>query len=175
MKLRIAGCVADSIVDGPGIRYALFTQGCPRSCKGCHNPQSHDPNGGVETTTEQILQEIDSNPLLDGVTFSGGEPFMQAGPLAQLARDCRLRGLNIVVYTGYKWEELIEANNDDWKALLKETDALVDGPFIQELRDWKLKFMGSSNQRIIDVPRSLAQNRIVQLDGLEHMPPKIEQ
>ncbi|MDD3590416.1 MAG: anaerobic ribonucleoside-triphosphate reductase activating protein [Thermoguttaceae bacterium] len=170
MKLRIAGCVSDSIVDGPGIRYALFTQGCPRRCEGCHNPQTHDPLGGVETTIAQILQEIDSNPLLDGVTFSGGEPFLQAPPLTFLARECQSRGLNVVVYTGYSWEELQSANNDDWTALLGEIDVLVDGPFVQELHDWKLKFMGSSNQRVIDVRSSLVQHRLVQLKSLEHMP-----
>ena len=170
MKIRIAGRVVDSIVDGPGLRYALFVQGCPRSCPGCHNPQTHDPNGGLETTTEEIFKEIRSNPLLDGATFSGGEPFMQARPLVELARWIKERGLNLVVYTGYCWEELIEANDPDWNALLELTDALVDGPFVQSLRDWKLKYAGSSNQRIIDVRRSLKERAVVQLEGLQRMP-----
>ena len=170
MKIRIAGRVGDSIVDGPGIRYALFVQGCPRNCPGCQNPQTHSLDGGIETTVERILSEIDSNPLLDGVTFSGGEPFMQPEPLLELARECRIRDLNIIIYTGYLWEELIASKNDAWKSLLAETDVLVDGPYVQELRDWKLKFMGSSNQRIIDVKRSLSANRPVLLDNLEHMP-----
>lgn len=170
MKVRIAGRVADSIVDGPGIRYALFVQGCPRSCPGCHNPQTHDPQGGIEISIESILDEIDSNPLLDGVTFSGGEPFMQPTPLIELASECKVRKLNIVVYTGYYWEELVNANNPEWIKLLEKTDVLVDGPFVQGLHDWKLKFMGSSNQRIIDVKRSLSQGRLVKLPNLEHMP-----
>jgi len=170
MEIRIAGRVVDSIVDGPGLRYALFVQGCPRSCPGCHNPQTHDPNAGIATTIEEIFQEIVSDPLLDGVTFSGGEPFMQARPLVELARWIKERKLNLVVYTGYSWEELIQKNDPDWNALLELTDALVDGPFIVELRDWKLKYAGSSNQRIIDVRRSLKENVVVQLEGLQHIP-----
>ncbi len=151
MKIRIAGRVVDSIVDGPGMRYALFTQGCPRACPGCHNPQTHDPKGGFETTTEEILKEIDSNPLLDGVTFSGGDPFMQPKPLVELAKELKKRNLNVITYTGYRWEELVDANDPDWNALIQASDVIVDGPFVQSLHDWKLKYTGSSNQRIIDV------------------------
>ena len=151
MKIRIAGRVVDSIVDGPGMRYALFTQGCPRACPGCHNPQTHDPKGGFETTTEEILKEIDSNPLLDGVTFSGGDPFMQPKPLVELAKELKKRNLNVITYTGYRWEELVDANDPDWNALIQASDVIVDGPFVQSLHDWKLKYTGSSNQRIIKV------------------------
>lgn len=170
MIIRIAGRVFDSIVDGPGIRYALFTQGCPRSCPGCHNPQTQSLDGGVDFTTDQILDEIDSNPLLDGVTFSGGEPFMQAKPLTELAQKVRERGLNIVVYTGYTWEELRKSNNQDWNLLIELSDVIVDGPFIQSLHTWDLKFMGSSNQRIINVKETLKQGKLVIEAGLEHMP-----
>ena len=175
MKLRIAGLVEDSIVDGPGLRFVVFTQGCPRSCPGCHNPQTHDPNGGFETTTERLIEEIESNPLIDGATFSGGEPFMHAKALAEVARAIKRRGLNLVVYTGYRWEELITADNEDWNALLDTVDVVVDGPFIQELRDWKMKFAGSSNQRIIDVQRSLKSNAIVVMKTLDRMPKPIEE
>ncbi|MBQ4204546.1 MAG: anaerobic ribonucleoside-triphosphate reductase activating protein, partial [Thermoguttaceae bacterium] len=144
MKIRIAGRVVDSIVDGPGMRYALFTQGCPRACPGCHNPQTHDPKGGFETTTEEILKEIDSNPLLDGVTFSGGDPFMQPKPLVELAKELKKRNLNVITYTGYRWEELVDANDPDWNALIQASDVIVDGPFVQSLHDWKLKYTGSS-------------------------------
>lgn len=170
MLIRVAGSVPNSIVDGPGVRYALFTQGCLRSCPGCQNPQTHDVNGGFESTTEKILEEIDSDPLLSGVTFSGGEPFMQAKPLVELAKEIRKRGLNLIVYTGYRWEELIQANDPDWNSLIDLTDVIVDGPFVQSLRSWKLKFMGSSNQRMIDVKKSRAENRIVLLSSLEHIP-----
>lgn len=174
MKIRIAGRVVDSIVDGPGMRYALFTQGCPRACPGCHNPQTHDPKGGFETTTEEILKEIDSNPLLDGVTFSGGDPFMQPKPLVELAKELKKRNLNVITYTGYCWEELVDANDPDWNALIQASDVIVDGPFVQSLHDWKLKYTGSSNQRIIDVKRTLTQGELVLMADLGHMPSKAE-
>ena len=174
MKIRIAGRVVDSIVDGPGMRYALFTQGCPRACPGCHNPQTHDPKGGFETTTEEILKEIDSNPLLDGVTFSGGDPFMQPKPLVELAKELKKRNLNVITYTGYRWEELVDANDPDWNALIQASDVIVDGPFVQILHDWKLKYTGSSNQRIIDVKRTLAQGELALMADLGHMPSKAE-
>ena len=174
MKIRIAGRVVDSIVDGPGMRYALFTQGCPRACPGCHNPQTHDPKGGFETTTEEILKEIDSNPLLDGVTFSGGDPFMQPKPLVELAKELKKSNLNVITYTGYRWEELVDANDPDWNALIQASDVIVDGPFVQSLHDWKLKYTGSSNQRIIDVKRTLTQGERVLMADLGHMPSKAE-
>ena len=174
MKIRIAGRVVDSIVDGPGMRYALFTQGCPRACPGCHNPQTHDQKGGFETTTEEILKEIDSNPLLDGVTFSGGDPFMQPKPLVELAKELKKRNLNVITYTGYRWEELVDANDPDWNALIQASDVIVDGPFVQSLHDWKLKYTGSSNQRIIDVKRTLAQGELALMADLGHMPSKAE-
>ena len=170
MKLRIAGVVADSIVDGPGIRYTIFTQGCPRNCPGCHNPQTHDPSGGTETTVAAVLEAIRSNPLLDGVTFSGGEPFMQAAPLVEIARPVKAMGLDVVVYTGYQWEELIEANNSDWNELLSLVDVVVDGPYREDLRDWNLKFAGSSNQRFIDVKRTLESGNLVTMQCFDHMP-----
>lgn len=165
MKLRIAGRVGDSIVDGPGLRYALFTQGCPRACPGCHNPQTQPLEGGEETTVEAILAEIDANPLLDGVTFSGGEPFLQAAALAELAREIKKRDLNLAAYTGYLWEELIAANDSAWNALLAELDVVVDGPFVQALRSWTLKFAGSTNQRFIDAQRSLREGRVIELES----------
>lgn len=165
MKLRVAGRVVDSIVDGPGLRYALFTQGCPRACPGCHNPQTQPLEGGEETSVEAILAEIDADPLLDGVTFSGGEPFLQAAPLAELAREIKKRNLNLATYTGYLWEELLAANDPAWNALLAELDVVVDGPFVLALRSWELKFAGSSNQRFIDVQRSLREGRAVELES----------
>ncbi|MGI6401194.1 MAG: anaerobic ribonucleoside-triphosphate reductase activating protein [Thermoguttaceae bacterium] len=170
MKIRIAGVVRDSIVDGPGLRYTLFVQGCPRRCPGCHNPQTHDPEGGVETTTERLLKDVASDPLLDGVTFSGGEPFMQAAALAEMASEIRKIGLNIVVYTGYTWEELRKAKRRDWDKLISLADVIVDGPFVHELRDWRLNFKGSTNQRYIDAKKSLAKGRVVEIKSLAHMP-----
>ena len=123
---------------------------------------------------EEILKEIDSNPLLDGVTFSGGDPFMQPKPLVELAKELKKRNLNVITYTGYRWEELVDANDPDWNALIQASDVIVDGPFVQSLHDWKLKYTGSSNQRIIDVKRTLTQGELVLMADLGHMPSKAE-
>ena len=108
MTLRIAGTANDSFVDGPGIRFTIFTQGCPHNCKGCHNPQTHDFNGGELVDTAELLEKAKANPLLDGVTFSGGEPFCQAEALAELGKELKAAGLNIITYTGYTFEHLYE-------------------------------------------------------------------
>ncbi len=165
MKLRIAGTVNDSIVDGPGIRFTIFTQGCPHNCPGCHNPQTHDLNGGDLVDTAELLEKIKKNPLLDGVTFSGGEPFCQAEALAELGRSIKALGLDIVTYTGYLFEELYERRQENaWNDLLSVTDILIDGPFIQEQRDWEIKFRGSRNQRYIDCQESLKYGRAIERD-----------
>ncbi len=156
--LRVSGIVKESIVDGPGIRYVVFTQGCPHNCEGCHNPHTHDFNGGYEADTEQLLDEIKENPLLSGVTFSGGEPFCQPEPLVQLAREVHKLRKNVIVYSGYTFEELIELSETEAAVgeLLGETDILIDGRFVLEQKSLMLRFRGSKNQRIIDVKKSLA-------------------
>lgn len=162
MKLRIAGTVNDSIVDGPGLRFTIFTQGCPHNCKGCHNPQTHDFDGGEIVDTESLLEKVKSNPLLDGVTFSGGEPFCQAEALADLGRKLRAEGLDIVTYTGYDFEELYEKRDKNgWGELLEVTDILVDGKFILEQKSYETKFRGSRNQRYLDCRESLREGRAV--------------
>ncbi|MDE6036611.1 MAG: anaerobic ribonucleoside-triphosphate reductase activating protein [Ruminococcus sp.] len=163
-EIRIAGTVNDSIVDGDGIRFTIFTQGCPHDCKGCHNPQTHDFNGGTLTDTEELLEKIKSNPLLDGVTFSGGEPFCQAHVLAGLGKEIKSLGLNITTYTGYTFEELYNGNNPHWNELLSVTDILIDGKYVEELKDWTIKFRGSSNQRYIDCQASLGAGRAIEID-----------
>lgn len=163
MELRIAGTVNDSIVDGPGIRFTVFVQGCPHNCKGCHNPQTHDFNGGTVISTEALLDKIKGNPLLDGVTFSGGEPFCQAEALAHLGREIKKLGLNVVTYTGYTFENLYEEREQNhWNELLEVTDVLIDGPFILEQKDWEIKFRGSSNQRYIDCQESLKIGKVIE-------------
>ena len=163
MELRIAGTVNDSIVDGPGIRFSIFVQGCPHNCEGCHNPQTHDFNGGAIFTTEELLDKVKGNPLLDGVTFSGGEPFCQAEALAKLGKDIKALGLNIITYTGYTFEQLYEnRNKNHWGELLEVTDYLIDGPFILSQKDWEIKFRGSSNQRYIDCQKSLEEGCAVE-------------
>ena len=155
--LRISDTVNDSIVDGPGLRFTVFVQGCPHNCPGCHNPQTHAFDGGTLVEKEQILERIKGNPLLDGVTFSGGEPFCQAKALAALGREIRKLGLNIMTYSGYTFEQLYARRNEDGIGeLLEVTDWLVDGPYVESLRSLELQFRGSSNQRILDVKKSLA-------------------
>lgn len=165
MILKISGIANDSIVDGPGIRFTVFTQGCPHHCEGCHNPQTHNPDGGEDRDTADLLEKIKANPLLDGVTFSGGEPFMQSEILAYFGREIKSLGLNIVTYTGFTFEELYcNRDKNGWGELLEVTDYLVDGPFILEKKDWKIKFRGSSNQRYIDCQASLAAGRAVEVE-----------
>ena len=152
-SIRLAGIVRESIVDGPGIRFTVFCQGCPHACEGCHNPETHDFAGGKDISIERLLEEIDKDKLLAGVTFSGGEPFCQAEAFACLGRGVKERGLNITVFSGYTLEELqdMAVQRVDVRELLELTDILIDGPFINELRDLTLQFRGSSNQRVIDM------------------------
>ena len=160
-QIRIAGIVIDSITDGPGLRAAVFVQGCPHRCDGCHNPETHDFSGGDVTTTEEIFEKIRSNPLLSGVTFTGGEPMCQARALAELADMIKPTGLKIAVYTGYTWEELTAENDPDRIKLLKLADVVIDGPFEVSQRSLDLKFRGSVNQRVINVAQSLKRNKVV--------------
>ncbi len=163
MKIRIAGTVNDSIVDGDGIRFVVFVQGCIHNCDGCHNPQTHDFSGGFETDTDSLLEKILANPLLDGVTFSGGEPFCQPAPLYELGKKVKENGLNLVCYTGFTFEELLEISKQDEnvKNLLGICDVLIDGPFIMSKKNLLLKFRGSENQRILDVKKSLSERKAV--------------
>lgn len=167
MNITIAGTVNDSIVDGSGMRYAIFVQGCPHGCEGCHNPQTHDFFGGSVTDTDTLLAAIKANPLLSGVTFSGGEPFCQAKELAHLGEQIKaIGGLDIVTYTGFTLEYLLENSTDEngYSRLLNVTDYLIDGRFEIDKKDLLLKFRGSSNQRIIDVKKSLSNNCIIETE-----------
>ena len=167
--LRLAGVIRESIVAGPGIRLVIFTRGCPHHCEGCHNPETHDPAGGYISQPENILNAIRQNPLLQGVTFSGGEPFAQAPALAELGRRIRNLGLGIMTYTGYTYEYLMQhLNEPGWEELLAVTDILVDGPFILAKRSLDLRFRGSSNQRIIDIPASRQKHQVVEWSEASH-------
>lgn len=159
--LRIAGIVRDSIVDGPGIRYVIFTQGCPHHCEGCHNPQTHDFNGGEVADTEAILKEIWANRLVSGVTFSGGEPFCQADALVPIAEALKARGKHLMIYTGYLLEELQKMPGSDVQRLLELADILVDGPFVLAQRNLTLPYRGSENQRVIDMVKTRSTGEVV--------------
>ena len=161
MRISLSGVTGDSIVDGPGLRLTIFTQGCLHHCPGCHNPQTHDPEGGSWADTEDILAAAAENPLLDRITLSGGDPFLQPVPCLALAEGAHKIGLNVWTYTGYTWEALLEENDAEKLALLKETDVLVDGPFLLAERSLELRFCGSRNQRLIDVKKSLAEDKVV--------------
>ena len=161
MEIRLAGLEPESIVDGPGYRFTVFVQGCPHNCPGCHNPQTHDFSGGHLADTDDVIAHFGKNPLVRGVTFSGGEPFSQAEPFTELAKLLKANGYEVASYTGYTFEELLENGTPAQKQLLAALDILVDGEFVLAQRNLDLRFRGSENQRILDVPQSLAQGRAV--------------
>ena len=158
--LDLSGIVGDSIVDGPGIRTTIFSQGCPHHCPGCHNPETWDFGCGTQIPVEDIVDIVRSNPLCRGVTFSGGEPFAQAAGFAKLARLLKEKGYEVASYSGYTFEELLDGS-DDQKALLSSIDILIDGPFIMAEKSLEIAFRGSRNQRILDVPKSLAAGKAI--------------
>ncbi|MDD3304055.1 MAG: anaerobic ribonucleoside-triphosphate reductase activating protein [Clostridia bacterium] len=161
--LRISGIVKESTVDGPGFRYVVFTQGCPHHCKGCHNPQTHSYNGGNITNISDIVEDIKKNPLLKGVTISGGEPFIQAKQVAKLLSQINREKLSTIVYTGYLFEDLLKDANEEngYQELLNQTDILIDGKFEEELMNEHLLFRGSSNQRSIKCKESMESGNVI--------------
>ena len=159
---RIAGTVRHSSVDGPGVRYVVFFQGCPHHCPGCQNPETWDPAGGEETTTEELIGELNNTRYLDGITLSGGDPLMQPEALAAVADAARAKGLTVWCYTGWTFEALMQgAAGQAAIEALSHIDVLVDGPFCQELLSKECIYRGSSNQRLLDVPASLAAGKAV--------------
>lgn len=150
--LKISGIERESIVDGDGIRYVIFTQGCPHHCPGCHNPQTHSFDAGKLISVDRLLADISKRKdYIDGITLSGGEPFCQSDQCSVIAEQVQKMGLTVWCYTGYLFEELYGRNDE----LLNHIDILVDGPFIQQKRSLALQFRGSTNQRLIDIPASL--------------------
>lgn len=166
MKVRLFGTVDDSIVDGPGLRYTIFTQGCFHNCSGCHNPKSHDINGGYLKDIQDILSEITANPLLDGITLSGGEPMLQVKPLIEICKEVKAMGLNIVVYSGFTYEEILKDAKK--KELLQLCDMLIDGKFEQDKKSLALLYRGSANQRLINVQESLKQGKVIEYQIIDN-------
>lgn len=161
MDIRLYGTVQDSIVDGPGLRYAVFVQGCSHGCPGCHNPESQPAEGGTMHAVDEVLADIRKNPLVHDVTISGGEPFEQAAACAELAAALKAEGYGVWTYTGCLWEGLQSQADEAVDALLAHTDVLVDGPFVEALKSLDLQWCGSSNQRLIDVARSREVGQVV--------------
>ena len=160
MNIRLAGIVPESIVDGPGYRLAVFVQGCPHACPGCHNPKTHDFAGGYLSDTDQIIAQMGKNPLVRGVTLTGGEPMMQAEALCEVASAAKAKGMNVWCYTGYTLETLQRENNPARMRLLEHVDVLVDGPYIAHERSLELNYCGSRNQRLIDMHATRATGEI---------------
>lgn len=163
MNIRIAGEIQESIVDGPGIRYVVFTQGCPHHCVGCHNPETHDFTVGKIITTNELIENMKHYSHMTGLTISGGEPFAQVAAVLELI--CEFKTIfptkNILLYTGYTIEELWNKNDKKIIEILSLSDFLVDGKFINRLKDLTLIFRGSSNQRIIDLKKTFKEKKII--------------
>lgn len=164
MLMRIAGIVPESIVDGPGFRLTVFVQGCPHGCEGCHNPETHDFAAGTIIDTDEIVSMMRNNPLLDGITLSGGEPFCQSEACRELAQAAKYYGLNVWVYTGFTLREILQRGSGE-RLFLNYVDVLVDGPYIQNLRTLDAPWRGSKNQRLIDVRKTISAARIVEWKG----------
>lgn len=164
MKIRLASELqADSIVDGEGIRTVIWTQGCPHNCLGCHNPHTFNYKGGFELEVKDIIKEIKTLELQDGITFSGGDPMEQAEACSVIAKAVKENNLTTWAYTGYTFEELLEKGKSDnsINEFMKYLDIIIDGPFILSEKSFDIYYRGSRNQRIIDVQKSLKQNEII--------------
>ena len=157
-SIRISGITPESIVDGEGIRYVIFVQGCPHHCVGCHNPSTHSFDGGEVVAIRDILTDIEKNSkYIDGITLSGGEPFCQIDQCSIIAKKAQELGLTVWCYTGFSFEELYGRQDK----LLNYIDVLVDGPFVLNERSLNLEFRGRKNQRIINVHDSLITGKTV--------------
>ncbi|WP_423773824.1 4Fe-4S single cluster domain-containing protein [Aneurinibacillus aneurinilyticus] len=150
-SIRISRIEKRTRVEGPGLRYSIWVQGCPIRCEGCFNPHTWNMEGGVIKDIDEVFYDIKNtlkaSPELEGVTFLGGEPFSQANELSILAKKLKEINLSIVTFSGYDYETIIRSNNPSWNRLLKETDLLIDGPYIQELHDLSRPWIGSKNQQ----------------------------
>ncbi|WP_010293880.1 anaerobic ribonucleoside-triphosphate reductase activating protein [Clostridium senegalense] len=164
-KVNLAGIIHESLNNGPGIRRVLFAQGCKHNCKECFNPHTHGFGCGTDYKLDTIVEDINRNPLISGVTFSGGDPLEQANAFAKIAKEIKKTNKNVWCYTGYTFEYIVKnfEKNPDWNELLNNIDVLVDGKFDQSKKDDDLKYRGSSNQRIINVKESLNKNKVVEL------------
>lgn len=166
-QIRLAGCVHDSIVDGPGLRFTVFTQGCLLACPGCHNATTQPLDQGTWMSVDEVIADMASNPLVTGLTLSGGEPSLQPRAAAELAEAAHQLGLDVWCYTGYRVEPLLRRCVDeaDLARLLDAVDVLVDGRFVLAKRTLTLPWRGSSNQRLIDMPSTRRTGSAVMWQG----------
>lgn len=158
---NILNTIEETYADGPGIRYSIYFAGCKHNCPHCHNPESWDFNNGIELTDtiiNDIYKQIESNPMLTGITISGGDPLYSSKDLLKLLLKIKDLNKNIWVFTGFTIEELIDLNDTDINECLKYIDVLVDGPYKHELRNLS-EFKGSTNQRYIYNPYNYIQKR----------------
>jgi len=169
MYIRLAADVqTESIVDGPGFRAVIWTQGCKHHCPGCHNPQTWNCNGGVLVPVNYVKRIIDVLKYHDGITFSGGDPMYQASACLNIAKYAKKKGYNIWCYTGFTYEELIAMEDKDINEFLSFIDVLVDGRFVMAERNLSLLFRGSNNQRLIDMNETRKQNKIILFNEEEY-------
>ena len=163
-NIRLAGIAYESLVNGPGMRRVFFSQGCNHNCKGCFNPDTHDFNGGELRDMDELIKDVLDNPMLKGVTFSGGDPFEQADKFAYMAKELQKNGVNIWCFTGYTFEYILDNidKRDGWRELINNIDVLVDGKFEEDKKKEGIKFRGSTNQRLIDVKKTLNSTEIVE-------------
>lgn len=161
MEIRILDIVNDTTVDGPGFRTSIYCAGCRHACQGCHNPESWNFNGGNPMSVDELMQVIVADPFAN-VTYSGGDPMFQAEGFLELTRRIKSEtDKSIWCFTGFTWERLHAEGTAQMIELAESVDVLVDGPFVQELRDEDLLFRGSRNQRLIDVQKTLQSGQIV--------------
>lgn len=165
-KVRLAGIAYESLVNGPGIRRVFFAQGCTHNCENCFNPETHSFTEGELLDMDTLVKDVKDNPFLRGVTFSGGDPLEQADKFAYIAKNVKESGLSVWSYTGYKFEYILEHQDErkGWRELLQNLDVIVDGKFEQQMQRPGLKFRGSANQRIIDVKESLKEGKVIVLN-----------
>lgn len=165
-NIRLSGLIHESLVNGPGIRRVFFSQGCKHNCNGCFNTETHSFSGGELFDMEDLISDIKNNPMIKGVTFSGGDPFEQSDKFSYMAKELKQLNINIWCYTGYKFEDLISNKKDNcyFGELLKNIDVLIDGKFDKNKVSEDLKYRGSYNQRIIDVKKSLEKKQVILYD-----------
>ena len=167
MNIRLAGIIFESLTNGKGLRKIFFSKGCEHNCKNCHNESMNSFDGGELLDIDFLVNSVLDTPYLKGVTFSGGDPFYQAKAFAEFSTKLKNHNINIWCYTGFTYEELIKLSekDDGIYNLLHHIDVLVDGPYIEELNDGSTRYRGSKNQRIIDVVKSLKENKIIDISN----------